>query len=72
MNSILNIDWRNFKIYLEYGEFTHKAGRKFKFNEIRQEIEQETERVAGKNKSISSEPIILKIYSPNVLPLTLV
>ncbi|GCC48759.1 hypothetical protein chiPu_0033223, partial [Chiloscyllium punctatum] len=42
------------------------------FDEIRQEIESETERVTGVNKGISSEPIHLKIYSPSVLNLTLI
>ena len=42
------------------------------FNEIRKEIEQETFRVAGQNKGISKLPINLRIYSPNVLDLTLV
>lgn len=57
---------------LEWGEFSHRPGVKFKFNEIREEIEKETERLLGKTKTISAMPIILKIYSPKVLPLTLV
>jgi dynamin 1-like protein len=36
------------------------------------EIERDTERVCGKNKGVSKVPILLKIYSPKVLPLTLV
>uniref|UniRef100_A0A9J7XH65 Dynamin-1-like protein n=2 Tax=Cyprinus carpio TaxID=7962 RepID=A0A9J7XH65_CYPCA len=42
------------------------------FDEIRQEIENETERVSGNNKGISDEPIQLKIFSPHVVNLTLV
>uniref|UniRef100_A0A7M4G2M0 Dynamin-1-like protein n=1 Tax=Crocodylus porosus TaxID=8502 RepID=A0A7M4G2M0_CROPO len=42
------------------------------FEEIRQEIESETERISGNNKGISPEPIHLKIFSPNVVNLTLV
>uniref|UniRef100_A0A8C3HWI2 Dynamin-1-like protein n=1 Tax=Chrysemys picta bellii TaxID=8478 RepID=A0A8C3HWI2_CHRPI len=42
------------------------------FDEIRQEIETETERMTGTNKGISPEPLYLKIYSPHVLNLTLV
>uniref|UniRef100_A0AAZ3P8Z4 Dynamin-1-like protein n=1 Tax=Oncorhynchus tshawytscha TaxID=74940 RepID=A0AAZ3P8Z4_ONCTS len=42
------------------------------FSEIRQEIENETERISGINKGISDEPIHLKIFSPNVVNLTLV
>ncbi|EGG17121.1 dynamin B [Cavenderia fasciculata] len=58
--------------HAEWGEFGHTGDSKFNFDEIKKEIEIETNRVAGGNKSISSEPIILKIYSPNVIPLTLV
>ncbi|XP_039618604.1 dynamin-1a isoform X5 [Polypterus senegalus] len=57
----------------EYAEFLHCKGKKFvDFEEIRQEIEAETDRITGSNKGISSVPINLRIYSPNVLNLTLV
>ncbi|XP_069465254.1 dynamin-1 isoform X4 [Ambystoma mexicanum] len=57
----------------EYGEFLHCKGKKFTdFEEIRQEIEAETDRVTGSNKGISPVPINLRVYSPNVLNLTLV
>ncbi|GAA5855160.1 hypothetical protein JCM3766R1_005806, partial [Sporobolomyces carnicolor] len=56
----------------EYGEFLHMDKRFYDFREIRKEIESETLRVAGGNKGISRLPIHLKIYSPNVLNLTLV
>lgn len=57
----------------EWGEFLHIKGKKFTdFNEIRTEIETETDRGAGKGKSVSSKPINLRIYSPRVLNLTLV
>ncbi|RIA95554.1 dynamin-related protein [Glomus cerebriforme] len=57
----------------EYGEFLHAPDQKFTdFTEIRREIEAETARVAGQNKGISKSPINLRIYSPNVLNLTLV
>lgn len=57
----------------EWGEFLHVPGKKFyNFNEIREEIERETERTTGKNANVSPHPINLKIYSPNVLTLTLV
>ena len=44
----------------------------YDFQKIKEEIESETERLTGKNKGISTIPINLKIYSPNVLNLTLV
>ncbi|KAM9952938.1 hypothetical protein ACTFIR_007994 [Dictyostelium discoideum] len=56
----------------EWGEFGHTGTNRFNFQEIKEEIERETERIAGPNKDISSEPIVLKIYSPKVVPLTLV
>lgn len=56
----------------EWGQFLHIDKRYTDFNDIRREIEQETFRVAGQNKGISKLPIHLRIYSPNVLDLTLV
>ncbi|XP_068878484.1 dynamin-3 isoform X4 [Aphelocoma coerulescens] len=57
----------------EYAEFLHCKGKKFTdFDEVRQEIEVETDRVTGMNKGISSVPINLRIYSPHVLSLTLI
>ncbi|XP_037619570.1 dynamin-2-like isoform X4 [Sebastes umbrosus] len=57
----------------EYAEFLHCKGRKFvDFDEVRQEIEAETDRITGSNKGISSIPINLRVYSPNVLNLTLI
>ncbi len=51
----------------------HAPSKKFfDFNEIRLEIERETEKITGKNLGVSSNPIHLRIYSPNVLTLTLV
>ncbi|KIK56979.1 hypothetical protein GYMLUDRAFT_1011831 [Collybiopsis luxurians FD-317 M1] len=59
--------------FSEWGQFLHMDNKKFTdFDEIRKEIEQETFRVAGQNKGISKLPISLRIYSPNVLDLTLV
>lgn len=57
----------------EWGEFLHLPGRRFyNFKQIRQEIANETARIAGKDKGISKVPINLKIFSPHVLNLTLV
>ncbi|XP_057296525.1 dynamin-1-like protein [Hydractinia symbiolongicarpus] len=57
----------------EWGKFLHTREKKYyNFNTIRQEIMNETERIAGGNKGISDQPINLKIYSPNVVNLTLV
>ncbi|GAB7328213.1 hypothetical protein MBLNU13_g00235t1 [Cladosporium sp. NU13] len=57
----------------EWGEFNHIPGRRFyDFQEIKREIENETNRIAGANKGINRQPINLKVYSSHVLSLTLV
>ncbi|KAM3377195.1 dynamin-related protein 3B isoform X1 [Capsicum galapagoense] len=57
----------------EWGEFLHHPGKRFHdFNEIRSEIQAETEREAGANKGVSDKQIRLKIFSPNVIDITLV
>ncbi|KAJ9054495.1 vacuolar protein sorting-associated protein 1 [Entomophthora muscae] len=57
----------------EWGEFLHLPGQIFTdFNKIRQEIANETDLKTGKNAGISPSPINLRIFSPNVLTLTLV
>lgn len=56
----------------EYAEFLHCKKKKFtNFDEVRQEIEAETDRVTGANKGISSIPINLRVYSPNGTNITL-
>lgn len=53
-------------VFLEYAEFLHCKGKKFvDFNEVRAEIEAETDRITGSNKGISPVPINLRVYSPN-------
>lgn len=57
----------------EWGKFLHTKNKIYTdFEEIRQEIEAETERISGNNKGISDEPIHLKVFSPHVVNLTLV
>ncbi|KAF9096613.1 vacuolar protein sorting-associated protein 1 [Mortierella sp. AM989] len=57
----------------EWGEFLHQPGVKYTdFNLIRDEIVRDTDAKTGKNAGISPLPINLRIYSPNVLTLTLV
>ena len=68
----LSSDTPSIPTYTEWGQFLHVDKRFTDFNEIRKEIEQETFRVAGQNKGISKLPINLRIYSPDVLDLTLV
>ncbi|XP_028851415.1 dynamin-1-like protein isoform X1 [Denticeps clupeoides] len=57
----------------EWGTFLHCKNQIFTdFTEIRKEIQEETDRGSGDNKGIGNDPIYLKIFSPNVLSLTLV
>ncbi|KAI8889881.1 hypothetical protein K501DRAFT_282178 [Backusella circina FSU 941] len=57
----------------EWGEFLHLPGQKFyDFNKIRDEIVKDTELKTGKNAGISPQPINLRVFSPNVLTLTLI
>ncbi|KAJ6641737.1 Dynamin [Pseudolycoriella hygida] len=62
----------------EYGEFDHcmdDSGDYIKFTDleaIRTEIMADTDREAGAGKAISSKPITLRFFSPNVLDLTLI
>lgn len=57
----------------EYAEFLHLPRRRFTdFAAVRKEISDETDRETGRTKQISSVPIHLSIYSPNVVNLTLI
>ncbi|CAN1793917.1 Phragmoplastin DRP1B [Linum perenne] len=57
----------------EYGEFMHLPRKRFTdFAALRQEISDETDRETGRSKQISTVPIHLSIFSPNVVNLTLV
>lgn len=50
----------------EWAEFLHCKGKKFTdFDEVRQEIEAETDRITGANKGISPVPINLRVFSPH-------
>ncbi|RKP18850.1 hypothetical protein ROZALSC1DRAFT_29493 [Rozella allomycis CSF55] len=57
----------------EWGEFLHKPGVKFTdFEKIREEIVSDTDLKTGGTKGVSPIPINLRVFSPNVLTLTLV
>ncbi|KAK8983875.1 hypothetical protein V6N11_009657 [Hibiscus sabdariffa] len=57
----------------EYAEFLHLPRKRFTdFAAVRKEIQDETDRETGRSKQISSVPIHLSIYSPNVVNLTLI
>ncbi|KAK6634624.1 Dynamin-1-like protein [Polyplax serrata] len=57
----------------DWGTFLHTKNNIYTdFLEIQKEIENETNRLAGRNKGVCPEPITLKIYSTRVVNLTLV
>ncbi|KAG6684796.1 hypothetical protein I3842_12G080600 [Carya illinoinensis] len=57
----------------EYAEFLHLPRKRFTdFAAVSKEIQDETDRETGRSKQISSVPIHLSIYSPNVVNLTLI
>ena len=57
----------------EWAKFLHTKNKVYTdFNEVRREIEVETERLSGDKKGICPDPINLKIFSTRVVNLTLV
>merc|ERR1711962_864798 len=57
----------------EWAEFLHTKNKVFTdWDDVRREIERETDAVAGSNKGICPDPISLKFYSTSVLSLTMV
>ncbi|XP_025107859.1 dynamin-1-like protein [Pomacea canaliculata] len=57
----------------EWAKFLHTKEKVYSdFEEVRREIERETERMSGTNKGICLEPINIKIFSPHVVNLTLI
>ncbi|XP_050412022.1 dynamin-1-like protein isoform X1 [Patella vulgata] len=57
----------------EFGKFLHTKNKIYTdFKEIKEEIENETNRLSGTDKGICPDPINLKIFSDRVVNLTLV
>ncbi|KAJ8621751.1 hypothetical protein MRB53_030280 [Persea americana] len=57
----------------EYAEFLHLPRKRFTdFAAVRKEISDETDRETGRSKQVSTVPIHLSIFSPNVVNLTLI
>lgn len=57
----------------EFGKFLHNPDKIYTdFDEICEEIQNQTNELAGTNKGICDKPITLKIFSNKVLDLTLV
>lgn len=57
----------------EWAKFLHTKNKIYTdFDEVRKEIENETDRMGGTNKGVCPEPISLKVYSSKVVNLTLV
>ena len=47
-----------------YACFGHDQKEYTDFDEVRKEIERETDRLTGSNKGLSNQPILLKVFSP--------
>eukprot|EP00040_Diaphanoeca_grandis_P008233 m.44464 g.44464 ORF g.44464 m.44464 type:complete len:774 (-) comp19685_c0_seq1:28-2349(-) len=56
----------------EWARFLHSDKIFTDFEEVKEEITAQTNRLVGDQKNVADKPINLKIYSPNVLDLTLV
>mmetsp|Transcript_16669 Transcript_16669/g.45384 ORF Transcript_16669/g.45384 Transcript_16669/m.45384 type:complete len:250 (+) Transcript_16669:55-804(+) len=56
----------------DYAVFSHINKKIFSFDEVRKTIQMETDKVAGGNKGVSPDPIILRVHSSHVVNLTLV
>ncbi len=56
----------------DWAEFGHVPSKKWTFNQVAKEIAEQTIRLAGSNKGIVDEAIKVSIYSPTVIPLTIV
>lgn len=56
----------------DWAEFSHSSKKLYSFEEVKKTIEKETDKVAGQGKSVSAEPIILRVHSKTVVDLTLV
>jgi dynamin 1-like protein len=69
----LILQLKNSKEKKDYCIFSHKPEEIITdFSLVSDEITAETNRIAGRNKAISDEPIILKIFSEDLVDLTLV
>lgn len=57
----------------DWCEFQHRPGQKYyNFDEVKLEITREMERLAGRNRGISAEPICLTIHSSRVPDLVII
>ena len=56
----------------DYAQFAHINRRIFSFEEVKKTIQLETDKAAGSNKGVSSDPLILRVHSSSVVNLTLV
>lgn len=55
-----------------YCTFGHSLNRTYKIEEVKEEIERETERILERKNDISAIPIVLRIHKKNTLHITLI
>lgn len=68
---LINIQ-KDEKEFVIFSDQKEKNERFYNLEEVRKEIDNLTEKVAGKMKAISPTPLRLKFYSPNVVDLLIV
>jgi dynamin 1-like protein len=56
----------------EYATFLHAGDKKFALKDVASEIQRQTAVVAGAQKGITNSPVVVRLFVPNALPLTLV
>jgi dynamin 1-like protein len=70
---MVHLNAQDYKSDTSWAIFDKKPDKKFTdFNEVRAEIERQTDEVAGANKGIVNDPIVLTIYSTNAPDLSLI
>jgi len=70
---LVHLNTQEYKEDQAWAIFENLRDKKFTdFNEVREEIERQTDLVAGKNKGIVNDPIVLTIYATGAPDLTLI
>mmetsp|Transcript_75597 Transcript_75597/g.179652 ORF Transcript_75597/g.179652 Transcript_75597/m.179652 type:complete len:780 (+) Transcript_75597:76-2415(+) len=70
---LVHLNTQEYPTETAWGVFDQVPGKKFTdFEQVREEIEKQTDAVAGKNKGIVNDPIVLTVYATGAPDLTLI
>lgn len=70
---MVHLNAQDYKTDTAWAIFDNKPDKKFtNFDDVRKEIERQTDEIAGLNKGIVNDPIVLTIYSTNAPDLSLI